>query len=72
MQARCRSATCCSTLAEECCLAAVEALYTAFLYLAQRHVLLRSRFNLLDEEGPKLKMRQLKKFRLPFSYTDLQ
>lgn len=50
---------------------AVEALYTAFLYLALRHVLLRSHFDLTDESGPKLKMQRSRLYNLPFSYTDL-
>ena len=49
----------------------MDALYTAWLYLSDRHTVLRSHFNLLDESGPQLQMQRLRLFQLPFAYTDL-
>ena len=51
---------------------AVEALYTAFLYLADRHSLMRSHFELENVAGPQVVAKSIKQFQLPFAYTDLR
>ncbi|KAK9856141.1 hypothetical protein WJX84_010553 [Apatococcus fuscideae] len=50
----------------------VEALYTAFLFLADRHTLMRSRFELADVAGPQIRMQRSKDFHLNFEYIDLR